>query len=126
MKIEQLASVLLIATITSLLGANIRAQPDADKIWRDSQRSGICTLHHVQLKRHTVTFYMWQGPPDLHVREYNLMERKYPNVREAIDDRFRPRHFPCKITVGVCRICQKHFDDELPQLFTRPSRAHRL
>jgi hypothetical protein len=62
---------------------------------------------------------MRMPPPDLHVKEYALMEREYPNVRDAVDDRFRPQHFPCKITVGVCPVCQKHFDEELPLLFIK-------
>ena len=78
-----------------------------------SQQSGVCTIHHVPLRRSTVYQYdVRQGLIHWSEAGYALSE-KYPNVLDVSYARAKSRDYPDPVTQQFCPVCQSRFDAEI-------------
>ena len=108
----QLTAVSLAMTLASC------AAPDTPGgrsvgVYEQSQRTGICAIHHVPLQRSTVyAFDVSRGLVHWGEAGYALSE-KYPNVLDVTYARTKSRDYPRTTTQQFCPVCQERFDAEI-------------
>src|SRR5438067_779664 len=113
-----LAAVAIVACLTSCT-TPARARHAHVDLYRDSQRTGICALHHVPLVSRTVFEYDFaQGTVDWDEAGFALVE-KYPNVVDSMYSQKRSHAFPKPVRVRICPVCQRLFDSEIKVLRRR-------
>src|SRR4051794_23894651 len=79
------------------------------ELYRQSQRTGICALHHVPLVSRAVFEYDFtQGTVDWDETGFALVE-KYPNVLDPGYSETRSREYPKPVTIRICPVCQQRF-----------------
>jgi hypothetical protein len=110
-----LAALAMIACLTSCT-APARSRHAHVDIYRESARTGVCTLHHVPLVSRTEFEYDFtQGTVDWDEAGFALVE-KYPNVLDSMHSQKRSRQYPKSVRVRICPVCQGSFDSEIKVL----------
>jgi hypothetical protein len=103
------ATIIAICLIASVACHSIAA--DSNAVRARSERSGVCTLHHVRLVH--ATGYDVIVPPrtiiDLGNDQAALWE-KYPNAMYPIYQRHRSADHPRPVSVTYCPVCQKLYE----------------
>ena len=103
-----ISALLILSCIAS--GACTRSRSAAGEIRLASVRSGICTIHHVALRRVVMYDFSESVPSDPSLTTYKL-ERQFPNAdlrlaRTKSESRYMRK--PVKVT--VCPVCQRLSD----------------
>ena len=109
---------LLVAAVMALSScASPESSGDrAGRLYRQSQRTGFCAIHHVPLRRSTVyAFDVSRGL--VHFGEAaSAIAEKYPNVLDVSYSRTKSRDYPRATKEQFCPVCQDLFDAEIKSL----------
>jgi hypothetical protein len=86
---------------------------DPDQVAQESQRTGICALHHVRLVRGTA--YDIVLPPRTTIdldNDQAALWKKYPNAIYPIYKRQHSAEYRRPVLVTYCPICQRLYERE--------------
>jgi hypothetical protein len=83
------------------------------RVYQESKRTGICSLHHGPLVRRTVYAYSHFDRGTIDWDEIGgKLSTKYPNCLDAMYSRTRSKDFHKPEVVQFCPVCQQRFEEE--------------
>jgi hypothetical protein len=84
------------------------------RVARDSERTGICSIHRVPLVRRSVYKYSHFDTGTVCWDEAGgAVSQKYPNVLDPSYSPTRSRDYHDPAVVRICPVCQRLFDREV-------------
>lgn len=103
-------ATLLVLPSLALYGCT-RSREAAGEIRRASLHSGVCTIHHVPLRRVTMYEFSDSVPSDPNLTTYKL-ERQFPNAELRLELK-KSREYRKAVKGAVCSVCRQQSEKYL-------------